>query len=137
MQIVVLNLNFLVVIVLRALFEGALYFTLSEAACTLYSRARSIQRARYIRGNTVLYKYICTCIHTYILYEYTFIPSEARFPLKVRQRLYRFAQFFKSHSRLPEHTGFATRFRSFNIVNLVGMAKSSGCGCENFRAYAK
>ena len=38
---------------LRAQFEGALYFTSIYAACVVYSRARSIRRARTIRGNTI------------------------------------------------------------------------------------
>ena len=38
---------------LRAQFEGALYFASVYAACVVYSRARSIRRARTIRGNTV------------------------------------------------------------------------------------
>ena len=39
---------------LRAQFEGALYFASVYAACVVYSRARSIRRARTIRGNTVV-----------------------------------------------------------------------------------
>ena len=40
---------------MRALFEGALYFSSVYAACVVYSRARSIRRARTIRGNTVVF----------------------------------------------------------------------------------
>ena len=38
---------------LRAQFEGALYFASFYAACEVYSRAQSIRSARTIRGNTV------------------------------------------------------------------------------------
>ena len=43
---------------LRAQFEGALYFASVYAACVVYSRARSIRRARTIRGNTVPLDYM-------------------------------------------------------------------------------
>ena len=39
---------------LCAQFEGALYFVSVYAACMVYSRARSIRRARTIRGNMIL-----------------------------------------------------------------------------------
>ena len=38
---------------MRTQFEGALYFASVYAACVVYSRARSIRRARTIQGNTV------------------------------------------------------------------------------------
>ena len=52
---------------MRAQFEGALYFASVYPACVVYSRARSIRRARTIRGNTVIHFCVVTTnahIHT-------------------------------------------------------------------------
>ena len=62
-----------------------------------------------------------------LLYEYTFIPSEPRFPLNVLPRMYRLAQILKitllttkTSLFLPLGTHF---FPSFSVVNLVGVTK--------------